>query len=1140
MFSESQSISVNDDNYHDSSNQSETVEFQSVQSESREMEIYDQSEIYNNDNDHADNSQSDCTQQYELDQLDDPFLPWGFHQNGSSELFKINSVDSEKGLIITKKVKRNQSNKDRFSFEYSDDDLFESNVKSKESFTENHSAEDNNTYSQPPLARQKNVNAHFIENHSTTNSTNTNKKQIQDDYNEIVKFAENSPANTNTDLRKMSLVSMVSSELYESENDSLSDDLVEEYNSKKRRTSIKRIFKKNSIQKNEHNNNNNNKGSRIKSKINKNEATVDLHQKKKRRFFPFMKKKQQQQNIVRTSKQKQQTLQKQMKEQQQQQQQHQHQQQQRQQLQQQQQQQRQQQQQQQQQQQLQKVSLNEKNAEAKIENILESALKKFDLSQEIYLQITEDPISSEAEISLESIPNNFDEATEDDTCIKGNKVYKDLQIITEDPICEKTEDYLESLPNNFDKSQHDDCVVESKVFKDSQIIEEASTNSDKTQSSSLKEFYGNDVKENENEISMNLHINEIGDDQPLLVTQDQEADVAKEQLLQTLGNLIGSGIGKDKLLQFIQENIEACISKEQQNTQNLIKTDGSAGTISKESPLQITQGFVTDEISKESPLQITQDFVTDKISEESPFQIAQGFVTNEISKESQSLDLMMGKIPKEQFSQLIQVTDSVEHSKQEPLGIEISKDRPSEITQDLILNETSGYVDSVNSEVSKEQPPQPIQESKDSSEHSKQEPLRIETSKDHPLEKQEFLENVKESSLDSKDSGISEQSSKPTNITNEQSNHEPLGIKNSKEISLQITQDSICNDVEIEQLSKPICISNGRSNQEPSGIEISKNQPTSTYLEHSGRKEEIFRNHTPSTDKTGEQKSSKTEDLISKHLFMKFGETFDSLHCKPQIIDVGYRLVHKLGCRFTDEQSFEKILSGQAEFNSDNAPKSKKSQFVAKRILSILRDKWFELEEKEAIEKACSKFNKPMTSDEEPMKFDTDEEVANQIEAAQPQTNQTEDVTPDQITDATTNKIRDDTTNQIRGDDITNHIEDVISNQNGEIATNQKRDVTTNQNGDITSNQITDVSHDFEACPQVEHQQTVNRFKSEMKINLLRGLLRKAGKDENDVHHFEEKIKEKLNKRQEAKSDIENEDCVEKINIYEVRPHLIY
>ena len=53
-------------------------------------------------------------------------------------------------------------------------------------------------------------------------------------------------------------------------------------------------------------------------------------------------------------------------------------------------------------------------------------------------------------------------------------------------------------------------------------------------------------------------------------------------------------------------------------------------------------------------------------------------------------------------------------------------------------------------------------------------------------------------------------------------------------------------------------------------------------------------------------------------------------------------------------------------------------------------------------------------------------------------------------------------------------------------------------------------------------------------------MLRKAGKDENDVHHFEEKIKEKLNKRQEAKSDIENEDCVEKINIYEVRPHLIY
>ena len=78
MFSDSQSISVNDNNNHDAFNQSETVEFQSVQSESSEVEIYDQSESYNNESDHTENSQSDCAQQYELDQLDDPFLPWGF------------------------------------------------------------------------------------------------------------------------------------------------------------------------------------------------------------------------------------------------------------------------------------------------------------------------------------------------------------------------------------------------------------------------------------------------------------------------------------------------------------------------------------------------------------------------------------------------------------------------------------------------------------------------------------------------------------------------------------------------------------------------------------------------------------------------------------------------------------------------------------------------------------------------------------------------------------------------------------------------------------------------------------------------------------------------------------------------------
>ena len=1121
------------------------------------METWDgQSNSYN-DNDHSDNGQSECAQQYELDQLDDPFLPWGPYNGSSSELFKINSVDSEKGLIITKKVKRNQSNKDRFSFEYSDDDLYESNVKSKESFMESVSIEDNNIIIQPSLlARQKNINTRFIEDHSAhdtqkmaglqnennnvidTGVTNTfDLLQNENIDNSFIDFAAIS--STNAEQRKMSLVSMVSSELYESENDSSSGDLELEvegkYDIKKRRTSIKRIFKKNSIRRNSNNNNNsnnnhnsnnknhnsNNKNQNSKKNVNNsnnnnnnnssssNTNTVNLNQKKKRRFFPFMKNKQQK-KIKKTSKHKQQILQKQLNEQQQQQQR-------------------------QYQQQQPKAILKENIVETRIESL------------------------------LESVPKNFDE-TNNDAYVVGNENSKNLPI-EEDPICKRIESSFKSAPDEFDGFE----VVENENPKDLQIEESLMPQPNRNQ---------------------------------------MEADIAKEQLLQTLGSLMEGGIGKENLLRFIQENIEACVAKEQQleNTQSLVEDDREGSLEIKQDPVAdesssalISSGVSKEiehleiEIFEESSLQIAHDLISG--GKQIPLNLTNSEISSEDYKQEPSGIETSGDLPSEvtqdlfadkegdlinnvvipidhQSPQIIYkstTTGSPIQPKNEPLGIETSEDLPLKITQDLSADAEGSPTDLILSEVLKEQP----SNIPDLSEQFRNEPLEIETFGDRQLEVTQIDVVVEEESLDLASGEFSkEQSSQPTQIftvtgPSEQPNQKSLENETFKESSLEdfVENEEKCrknltsDEVSREELSK----TSEQPEQKPLEIETSKESPLDFVRSETSTEQQLQTNHestaidipsetseiqtskdnTPSTrNQTTVEKSSKNEDLISKHLFMKFGESYDALHNKPQILNVGFRLVHKLGCRFTDEHSFEKYLSGEIEFSSDNAPKSKKSQFVAKRILSILRDKWVEIEEKEnAVENACPN-NDTTINDKEPMSSTFDEKLLNHIKT-NVQTNQTRDVTTNQkdtsnqITYATTNQIKDVDTNQ-KTDATTNQIRDVDTNQaekpkinqNGEITPIHIEDVTANKKTDISTNQIKDVSYDleFERYQHGENQQPVNRFKSEKKMNLLRGLLRKAGKDESGIHCFEEKIKEKLDKRQETKYQKEEENITEKQN----------
>ncbi|XP_066928537.1 uncharacterized protein [Clytia hemisphaerica] len=275
-----------------------------IREESHEKEIdwsqfesqTDQSEdatvdISQSDSEHNENIRSEVTTESEdngesaveeLERFDDNI----FKRNQKSEILKINSVDGQHGLIITKSVRRKASHKDRFSFEYSDDDCYESNVKSPIEIPDNEPTKNENEFIND--FKEFENNTQNVLKEFQDDKTPTNLPTATDDLFFFGKTDDNLRQHSARS-RESGRYSAASSELYESENDYGSTLRLnvenEENNRVRRKPSIKRLFKKNQNKAKQNEDQNN----EDLSNLLQNKDSV--FQKKKRRFFPFMKKK---------------------------------------------------------------------------------------------------------------------------------------------------------------------------------------------------------------------------------------------------------------------------------------------------------------------------------------------------------------------------------------------------------------------------------------------------------------------------------------------------------------------------------------------------------------------------------------------------------------------------------------------------------------------------------------------------------------------------------------------------------------------------------------------------------------------------------------------------------------------------------
>jgi len=182
-----------------------------------------------------------------------------------SEIVKINSIDSDSCLIVTKSISRhNHSAYNRFSFEYSDDDCYETNPQCSTIHSSNDEINNNTVCDLECIQMQQGISL----------------KECPDERNDI---------NSHEQCQRYSAAS---SEFYESDGLTTQNEKDEPGSSKseKRRNSIQKLFKRSHRRTNKNNNSNcqNNFDSKDDLVNFLDNQRNNFQTKKRRKLFPFM------------------------------------------------------------------------------------------------------------------------------------------------------------------------------------------------------------------------------------------------------------------------------------------------------------------------------------------------------------------------------------------------------------------------------------------------------------------------------------------------------------------------------------------------------------------------------------------------------------------------------------------------------------------------------------------------------------------------------------------------------------------------------------------------------------------------------------------------------------------------------------